>query len=126
MLKNGNVTLMVSDVERAVRFYRDTLGLALTFRAGDEWAQLSGAGMTIGLHPRRGTVTAKAAGQDISLGFEVDHLNEAMDSLRGKGVEFAPEIQDSPGIRIAYFSDPDGTPLYLIQMMRSGGPEGWN
>ena len=47
-IKNGNVTLMVSDMDRAVKFYRDTLGLALTFRAGGEWAQLSGAGMTIG------------------------------------------------------------------------------
>jgi catechol 2,3-dioxygenase-like lactoylglutathione lyase family enzyme len=113
-------------MERSVRFYRDTLGLALTFRAGDEWAQLSGGGMTIGLHPRRHGKKAKTSGDDISIGFEVDHLNQAMDLLRGKGVEFAPEIQDSPGIRIAYFSDPDGTPLYLIQMMRTGGPDGWN
>jgi catechol 2,3-dioxygenase-like lactoylglutathione lyase family enzyme len=126
MLKNGNVTLMVSDLERAVRFYRDKLGLALVYRAGDDWAQLAMNGLTVGLHPRRPGADAPQPQGQISLGFEVDHLDQAMKALRAKGIEFAPETQDDPGARIAFFSDPDGTPLYLIQLMRSGGPEGWN
>jgi len=126
MFKSGNVTLMVSDLESAVRFYRDTLGLHLDFRAGEEWAQLSGPGITVGLHPRKPGRERKAASKDISLGFAVVHLDQAMASLQAKGVKFAPEIQEDPAVRIAFFSDPDGTPLYLIQQMRSGGPEGWN
>jgi catechol 2,3-dioxygenase-like lactoylglutathione lyase family enzyme len=126
MFKSGNVTLMVSDLERAVRFYQEILGLHLDFRAGEEWAQLSGPGITVGLHPRKPGRKSKPPSEDISLGFEVVHLDQAMAMLHGKGVKFAPEIQDDPGVRIAFFSDPDGTPLYLIQQMRGGGPEGWN
>jgi catechol 2,3-dioxygenase-like lactoylglutathione lyase family enzyme len=125
MFKNANVTIMVADLERAVRFYRDTLGLELAFRAGDEWAQLAAPGLTIGLHP---TDERRAAGprELVSLGFGVEHLESAMAALQRKGVQFKGEITEDPGIRLAHFADPDGTPLYLAQMVWGGGPEGWN
>jgi catechol 2,3-dioxygenase-like lactoylglutathione lyase family enzyme len=125
MFKSGNVTIMVSEMERAVRFYRDVLGLSLTFRAGDEWAQFTAPGLTIGLHPRGAAPPAGAAG-GVSLGFEVDHLATAMAALQAKGVHFDPEIKDDHGIRIASFADPDGTPLYLAQLVRASGPDGWH
>ena len=38
MIQGGLPTIYVSDMERAVRFYVDLLGLGLRFRAGDAWA----------------------------------------------------------------------------------------
>jgi catechol 2,3-dioxygenase-like lactoylglutathione lyase family enzyme len=35
VIRGGNATIYVSDLERAVEFYRDTLELRLVFRAGD-------------------------------------------------------------------------------------------
>jgi catechol 2,3-dioxygenase-like lactoylglutathione lyase family enzyme len=125
MFKNGNVTIMVTDLERAVRFYRDALGLSLTFHAGDEWAQLTAPGLTIGLHPRRAASPAGGSG-GVSLGFEVDHLEAAMAALQAKGVHFDPEIKDDHGVRIASFADPDGTPLYIAQVARASGPDRWH
>ena len=45
-------TVFVSDMDRAVAFYTDVLGLTLAFRAGDHWASIdAGGGCQIGLHP---------------------------------------------------------------------------
>ena len=85
MFKNANVTIMVADLERSVRFYRDTMGMELAFRAGDHWAQLTGPGLTIGLHPVDARKAA-APRELVSIGFGVDHLESAMAALKGKGV----------------------------------------
>ena len=51
MFSGGNVTVYVSDMDRAVRFYNDTLGLKLAYRFGNHWASVeAGRGLTIGLH----------------------------------------------------------------------------
>ena len=51
MFSSGNVTIYVTDVDRAVRFCNETLGLKLAYRFGDHWAAVeSGKGPTIGIH----------------------------------------------------------------------------
>src|ERR1700738_4535753 len=52
MFSGGNVTVYVSNMDRAVRFYSETLGLKLAYRFGDLWASIeAGTGLIIGLHP---------------------------------------------------------------------------
>src|SRR5215469_833122 len=52
MISGGNVTVFVTNMDRAVRFYTETLGLKLAYRFGDHWASVeAGRGLTIGLHP---------------------------------------------------------------------------
>jgi len=52
MFRSGNVTIYVTNMDRAVRFYTETLGLKLAYRFGDHWASVEcGKGLTIGLHP---------------------------------------------------------------------------
>src|SRR5713101_6395731 len=49
MFSGGNVTVYVSNMDRAVRFYSETLGLKLAYRFGDHWASIeAGTGLTIG------------------------------------------------------------------------------
>ena len=43
----------------------------------------------------------------------VERLEGAMLVLRERGVQFAPEIAEGERERIAYFTDEDGTPLFL-------------
>jgi catechol 2,3-dioxygenase-like lactoylglutathione lyase family enzyme len=53
MIFGGSVTLAVSDFERAVEFYSETLGLKLNMRFGDQWAVLdAGRGLLIALPPK--------------------------------------------------------------------------
>src|SRR5258708_503803 len=52
MFSSGNITVYVSNMDTAVRFYTETLGLKLAYRFGDHGASVEvGKGLTIGLHP---------------------------------------------------------------------------
>ena len=63
MISGGNATVYVSNMDAAVRFYTENLGLKLTNRFGNHWATIEagpsywttdevGAGLVIGLHPQ--------------------------------------------------------------------------
>jgi catechol 2,3-dioxygenase-like lactoylglutathione lyase family enzyme len=108
----SNVTIMVSDFDRAVRFYTEALGLPLKFRAGDDWAEVEGPGVTIGLHPAGGHAPTGAGG-GMSLGLQVPDIDAAMRDLQQRGVKFPNGWRQSGQLKLADFADPDGTPLYL-------------
>ena len=115
MMKEANVTIMISEMKRSIHFYVDTLGLKLKSRYGDQFAQVECPGLTIALHPavERGPRPGKS--ESLSVGFGVEDLDHAMSKLKGKGVTFARVANDGP-VRLAFFSDPDGNPLYLSQI----------
>lgn len=117
MISGGNVTIFVSDFERAVRFYEETLGLKLDYRAGEHWAQLSaGAGLTIGLHPPSRSAPPPGSSGAMQIGFSVDMpIEAAIETLEARGVSFHGPIQDDDAVRLAFFQDPDGNTLYLCE-----------
>jgi catechol 2,3-dioxygenase-like lactoylglutathione lyase family enzyme len=115
----GFVTIV--DVERAKRFYRDTLGLrlvseeppfALVFEAHGIMLRL---GMGKELPPARGTV----------LGWQVPDIVAAVKELMQAGVQFERYEfvkQDDLGIwttptgaKVAWFKDPDGNILSVSE-----------
>jgi catechol 2,3-dioxygenase-like lactoylglutathione lyase family enzyme len=114
MIKEANVTLIVSNVERAVRFYTETLGLKVKARYGDQFAQVEAPGTIIALHPSIENGPQPGKSESISIGFAVDKLESAMNDLKNKGVTFS-RISDDVQVRLAFFTDPDGNPLYLSQ-----------
>ncbi len=119
MLRTGIATVYVSDMDRAVRFYTETLGLNLTRRIGSEWAEVdAGGGFGIGLHPHGGDqhTPPPGASGSISIGFEVDEpLDSVVEKLKSRGVRFhGPIVNDDP-VRLAFFGDPDGNALYLCE-----------
>jgi catechol 2,3-dioxygenase-like lactoylglutathione lyase family enzyme len=114
MIKEANVTLMVSDMERAVRFYTDSLGLKLKTRYGDQFAQVEAPGTIIALHPSNKDGPQPGKSESISIGFAVDNLDAAMSELKDKGIAFS-RVTDDTQVRLAFFTDPDGNPLYLSQ-----------
>ncbi len=113
MFTDGNVTIMVADMNRAVEFYTQTLGLELRERFGDGWAMIQGPGVRIGLHGGR-TSEAAADEPNISIGLAVEKLEPALETLRQRGVELAPTV-DGGGARFAFFRDPDQTALYVFE-----------
>jgi catechol 2,3-dioxygenase-like lactoylglutathione lyase family enzyme len=116
MFQQCNVTVMVADMERSIQFYTQALGLPLGFRAGNEWAQIEAPGLTIGLHPARETPPAASPDVRMSLGFGVQNLAATIADLRQRGVALPDPPPDAGRDRIINFADPDGTPLYLIEV----------
>jgi predicted enzyme related to lactoylglutathione lyase len=114
------MTIMVSDMDKAVSFYTDALGLSLRFRAGNEWAEVNSPGVRIGLHPMR-PGSSLSPSSSISLGFEVADIGASMSDLQGRNVAFAGPIIEGGQERIAHFRDPEGNALYLFQQVGRGG-----
>lgn len=125
MFANGNVTVYVSNMDAAVRFYSEILGLRLAYRFGDHWASVeAGKGLTIGLHPDTG---ASRAGQKggMEIGLELKgSIHEAVRALQAKGVKFQGPIREDEAGSFAYLTDPDGNPIYLAELKWGNVPEG--
>ena len=112
--KSGNVTIMVSDMAKAISFYRDALGLELAADYGGEWAEIRAPGLTIGLHPG-GKKPLTDHPRSVQVGLRVDDLDEAIAVLTDRGVRIGKSRVDK-GLRLADLSDPDGNPLYLCEV----------
>jgi len=112
-------TIYVTDMDRAVNFYTRTLGLKMTYRAGNEWCGVdAGDGLQIGLHPTSASGPRPGANGGTILGFNVTApIDDVVSSLRALGVPFkGPILDDANGsVRLAFFSDPDGNDLYLCE-----------
>jgi catechol 2,3-dioxygenase-like lactoylglutathione lyase family enzyme len=119
VIQGGNATIYVSDMQRAVDFYTGALGLRLVFRADDHWAQLDAGGMAIGLHPAADHNPAPGTPGAITVGLAVDvPIAEAIAALAAHGVEVRGPVPGGGGTSLAFFSDPDGNPLYLAEEAR--------
>jgi catechol 2,3-dioxygenase-like lactoylglutathione lyase family enzyme len=124
MIKGGNVTVYVSDMDAAVRFYTEVLGLELRERFGGHWAAIKAAeGFIIGLHPGSEQNPARRPGS-MSIGFEVTTapIEDVIAALKARGVRFQGDVTDDKAGKFAMFADPDGNPCYLYQMSPSYAP----
>ncbi|HTA67521.1 MAG TPA: VOC family protein [Bryobacteraceae bacterium] len=117
MFSGGNVTVYVSNMDKAVRFYSETLGLKLAYRFGDHWASVeAGKGLTIGLHPASAQSPAGRKGS-MAIGLELKgSIQDAVKALEAKGVKFQGIANEGKAGAFAGFEDPDGNQLYLAQL----------
>lgn len=106
------VWLPVTDMDRAVGFYRDTLGLTVDEQQ-DEWSELSAKGLRIGLNGRPEESPNGDGGALIAFTVDGD-LEAEVEELKGKGVSFSGEVSEHPWGRIVPFKDPDGNDLQLF------------
>ncbi len=103
-------------MERAVRFYRETLGLSLRSQEGDNWAVFDVGGRLFALHRVvEGHPTAPGGATAV---FAVDDLDRARTVLSERGVQFGHEGDIEGYARFASFEDPDGNTVQLIEYAR--------
>jgi len=106
------VYLFVTDMDRAVAFYRDIVGLELDHRSGDEWAQFAAGPVRLGLHGT-GSVPARPGG---TIAFTVRDLDASKVKLASQGVGIGHEGGgEGRGPRFVEFADPDGNVLALFE-----------
>ena len=107
-----SVAIFVADIDRAIHFYEDTLGLPLTKR-GSFGAEFLESGTHIGVHPAIHPEAKALVGRHTGLTFQVDQLLEFCERLHQRGVRFLNEpTQQSWGI-MAMIADPDDNVLAL-------------
>lgn len=116
-----DIYLYVQDMERALRFYRDLLGLRLTYNDG-HWAALDVGGVRVGLHATDGGEPVPAIPRDAggatagaTLTLKSTGIDEDVERLRALGARFLGQIHRADWGAIVAFEDPDGNILKLMQ-----------
>jgi predicted enzyme related to lactoylglutathione lyase len=103
--------LMAQDMERAVTFYRDVMGLQEMFRS-DDWSELSFGNAIVALHGG-GDGSPNATG----LSIQVDDINVAFQEvINAGGISLSePVARTGEPIILAEFRDPEGNELMLTE-----------
>ncbi len=121
LTNGGMATIYVTDMDRAVRFYTEILELKLQHRAGDHFATIDAGGLRIGLHPQEPHTPLPGTSGSIQIGLNAARpIEEVVDELKRRGVNFRGSIIDDDPVKIAFFGDPDGNDLYLCQYSGPG------
>ncbi len=120
MIIGGNATVFVSNMDNAVRFYTEVLGLRLTNRFGDHWATVdAGKGLTIGLHPASPKYPAPGTKGSMMLALEIGiSIEQATARLTERGVRIGGIVRDLAG-SFAACEDPDGNPICLWEVAQT-------
>jgi catechol 2,3-dioxygenase-like lactoylglutathione lyase family enzyme len=124
--KLGVVVVPVTDQERAIEFYVDTLGFEkradVPFGNGYRWVEVAppGADTTIAIvPPPEGT---PAGDRQTGIGLQTTEIDALHADLKARGVDVDAEVsrQGDPVPPLFWFRDPDGNVLMVVDV--SGAP----
>ena len=118
--KVDDVFFNVDDMEKAVAFYRDKLGLPVKYESAD-WVELDAGNVTIALRRFGSGPEGRpelGVGEGATLVFEVDDLEATQAELQANGVEFLGGIFEYGAVRLAAFEDLNGNVLQIYQYAR--------
>jgi len=103
------VRVLVTDRERAIRFYSETLGMAIACQ-GDEmgWAQMAPGEGQLALE-RVDQERRAQVGRFVVVSLQVPDISATCNTRAERGVEFvAPPLKQPWGGVLAHLRDPDG------------------
>jgi len=114
--------IAVKDLDRARSFYEDTLGLTTIDTLGEEVVSMKSGDTRIDVYRSEFAGTNKAT----ALTFNVDDIAGEVRDLKDKGVMFEHydgldgltrngDVYEAEGMKTAWFKDPDGNILSLIE-----------
>ena len=112
----GQISLVVHDVERAVAYYRDVLGMTFLFSAGPTLAFFDCGGVRLMLGPASEPRFDHPAS---ILYYKVDDIGAAFATLKARGAIVEREPQrtadmDTYELWIGFLRDPDDNVLALM------------
>jgi lactoylglutathione lyase len=107
-IKLGYAIHLVADMDRAVAFYRDVIGLELKF-SSPAWSEYETGATTLALHP----ASAENAPGTTHLGLHADAIMAVHGCLRAAGVRFTRNAAPEHGITLAESADSEGARVSL-------------
>jgi catechol 2,3-dioxygenase-like lactoylglutathione lyase family enzyme len=115
-----DVFFNVDDMDQAVAFYRDKLGLPVRYQSAD-WTELDAGNVTIALR-RYGSGPAGrpelGVGEGATIVFEVDDIEAARAELADRGLQCIGGVFDYGAVRLAAFEDLYGNVLQIYEHAR--------
>ena len=117
-LRSAQIILYVQSMSKSLAFYRDELGLKVTFPtwetdlAAEPWVTLDAGSTSIALHS--GGKGRLGEGSP-ALSLIVDDVVGAKAHLEAQGVSVSEIQEPHPGVKVCDTRDPDGTVVFLKQ-----------
>lgn len=112
----GQLLVPVRDLDRAIAFYRDTLGIRLLFTAPPQMSffQVGDVRLLVGV-PEEGSGVDRSA----LIYFRVEDIHAVVRTLESRGVTMKQQpqvVHRTPDreLWLSAFDDPDGNPLCLL------------
>jgi catechol 2,3-dioxygenase-like lactoylglutathione lyase family enzyme len=111
------VIVYCRDMQAQVAFYREQLGLSITWPTGladysdEHWVSFATAGATLALH----SGGEAPQGTPPRFGFRVGNLAHCKEELTSRGVACGEIRQAAPGILVLDCRDPEGNGFFLEQ-----------
>ncbi len=117
----GLVWIAVSDLQAAIQFYTETVGLKLA-ELNDQygWAELEGpdGGTRLGIAqmPPKNDDDVKP-GQNAIMTFTVKSLEKAVSEMKQKGTRFIGDVEEIPGhVKMQMVQDTDGNRFQMVEV----------
>jgi lactoylglutathione lyase len=123
--KVGAVILLVSDMEKSIKFYSETLELAIKTRSKD-WTEFFNNDTVLALHPAPKKRDMLKTGSGTLVGFEVTDLDTTVKRLKEKRVKFFKRPKEEPFGKHAIFQDPDGHLISIAEINEESSDEGFD
>ena len=102
-VKLSHFIKFVANMDKAVAFHRDVLGMPLKF-ASPEWSEFATGETTLALHPASAEHPAGTA----MAGYKVDDLKALYAERDKRGLKFTAEPKSQHGGLMSYFRDSEG------------------
>jgi predicted enzyme related to lactoylglutathione lyase len=112
MIRGVHTMFYSSQAAELRAFLRDKLGFPAT-DVGEGWLIFDLPEADMGVHPTEEGFSAPSGTPDIS--FYCDDIEETVQELKARGVEFTGEIQDMGYGLVTHFKVPGGFELQLYQ-----------
>jgi predicted enzyme related to lactoylglutathione lyase len=111
------VYYQTNDIEKAIAFYRDTLGLELYgYFEEVKWAEFNAGNVTFAINdPSAFDPNAKAQSGGAAISFAVADLAASVKELESKGGPFTVPENESLVCHFACIQDPDGNTVWIHQ-----------
>ena len=108
------VSVPTQDLERAVAFYGETLGLERTVHRPEHgFAEFDTGTVTFNVHDPEQMGIGEFSVNSNHLALQVEDVPQARAALEERGVEFMGDMFDTGVCHMAFFRDPDGNALML-------------
>lgn len=128
--KVGTVILLVSDMDRSVKFYKELLGLPVKAKTrAPDWIEFFDRETTLALHSiKKGKVSEvnrkdKKVGTGTLVGFMVSDIDSTAQVLKDNDVIFFKEPKEEPFGKHAIIEDPDGHLISIAQLKKTSGTD---
>lgn len=112
------VVIYVSDMDRSIAFYRDVLGLSISYQS-PKWTEFGIEGITLALHladaHEHTYKHTKTPAGHCQISLNVLNLDAFHAEMLGKGITCLHPPKDEEFGKLAIYADPDDMPFSVVE-----------